>query len=81
MIHREDIPIYKDSFNFAPLIKSNAQQWADSGIMPYIRNRFPDLREVEELRNLKEKVGPTGKRYAPLRKAVIQAMQQLARNP
>jgi hypothetical protein len=81
MIHRDEIPIYKESFKLAPLTKANAQQWADRAVMPYIRRRFPDLRLVEELRYLKGKVGPTGKRYAPLRKAVIQAMKQLARNP
>jgi hypothetical protein len=81
MIHREEIPIYKDSFKLEPLTKSNAPQWADSAIMPYVRNRFPDLRTVEELHYLKGKVGRTGKRYAPVRKAVIQALQQLARKP
>jgi hypothetical protein len=81
MIHREEIPIYKASFKLEPLTKANAAQWADSAIMPYVRHRFPDLRVVEELQYLKGKVGRTGKRYAPVRKAVIQALQQLARKP
>lgn len=81
IIHREEIPIYKESFKLDPLNKDNAQQWADTAIMPLVRKRFPDLRVVEELHYLKGKVGRTGKRYAPVRKAVIQALQQLARKP
>ena len=81
MIYRQEIPIYKASCKLAQLTKQNAQQWAEIAIMPYIRIRFPDLRQVEELHYLKKKLGATGKRYAPLRKAVIQAMQQLARKP
>ena len=81
IIHRDEIPIYKNSFKLAPLTKKNAQSWADTAIMPLVRCRFHDLRQVEELHYLKGKFGPAGKRYAPLRKAVIQALEQLARNP
>jgi hypothetical protein len=81
IIHRGEIQIYKNSFKLDPLTKKNAQSWADIAIMPFVRCRFHDLREVDELQYLKGKVGPTGKRYAPVRKAVIQALEQLARNP
>ena len=81
IIHRDEIPIYKNSFKLDPLTKNNAPTWADTAIMPLVRRRFPDLRQVEELHYLKGKFGPAGKRYAPLRKAVIQALEQLARNP
>ena len=81
LIRREEIPIYKDSFKLEPLNKTNAQQWTDSAIMPFVRVRFPDLRVVEELHYLKGKMGRTGKRYSPVRKAVIQALEQLARKP
>lgn len=79
IIHRDEIPIYKKSFKLDPLTKDNAQAWADTAIMPFIRRRVPDLRQVEELRYMKGKFGPAGKRYSPLRTAVIQALKQLAR--
>jgi hypothetical protein len=79
IIHRDEIPIYKNSFKLDPLTKNNAQAWADTAIMPFVRRRVPDLRQVEELHYLKGKFGPQGKRYALLRKAVIQALKQLAR--
>jgi hypothetical protein len=77
----DEFPIYRQSYQLPPLTRDNAAQWTDVAIMPYIRKRYPDLREVEELRYLKDKVGRTGKRYAPVRKAVLQALQQLARKP
>ena len=79
IIYRDEIPIYKNSFKLDPLTKDNAQAWADTAIMPFVRRRVPDLRQIEELYYLKGKFGPKGKRYAPLRKAVIQALEQLAR--
>ena len=79
MIHREEIPIYKQTRKLPLLTKANAEKWADVAIMPYVKIRFPDLRKVEELKGLK--TGINGKSYAPLRKAVIQALKQVARKP
>jgi hypothetical protein len=77
IIKREEIPIYKDSGGLPPLTKDTAQVWADKAIMPYVRITFPDLRRVPELRGYN--TGTTGKKYAPVRKAVIQSLKQMAR--
>lgn len=75
MIFQEEIPIYERSFKLAPPTKANAATWADIAIMPYVKIRFPDLREVPELKSIN--TGASGKRYAPVRKAVIQSLQQI----
>jgi len=77
LVKREDIPIYKVSSKLPPLTKSTATNWADKAIMPYVKSNFSDLRKVPELTAYK--TGPDGKRYAPVRKAVIQALKQMAR--
>lgn len=77
LIKREEIPIYKASCKLPPLTKSTAKNWADTAIMPYVKIRFPDLRQVPELKA--HKTGPTGKRYAPVRLSVIQSLKQMAR--
>jgi hypothetical protein len=51
-------------------------QWRDKAIMPYVKSTYPDLRKVPELSAYK--TGASGKRYAPVRKAVIQALKQMA---
>ena len=79
MIHREEIPIYIQSRKLTPLTKASAEDWADVAIMPYVKIRFPDLRKVEELKGIN--TGSMGRRYAPVRKAVIQALRQVARKP
>lgn len=79
MIHRAEIPIYKQSCKLLPLTKTRAEKWAEVAIMPYVKIRFPDLRKVIELKAIKS--GRTGKRYAPVRKAVIQSLKQMARKP
>jgi len=76
-IKREAIPIYKEICKLEPLTKSNAPDWANKGVMPYVKIEFPDLRKVPELRAYK--TGRDGKRYAPVRLAVIQSLQQMAR--
>jgi len=77
VIKREEIQIYKESGKLPTLTKNTAQVWADKAIMPYVKIKFPDLRRAPELSGYK--TGPAGKRYAPVRKAVIQALMQMAR--
>ena len=79
MIHRDEIPIYKKSCRLAPLTKTkaSAKAWADVAIMPFVKRRFPDLRQVKSLQGIN--TGPTGKRHTELRKFVIQHLFQLAR--
>lgn len=81
MIHREEIPIYLQSYQLPKLTKDRvtAERWADVAIMPYVKIRFPDLRKVPELKGIKS--GVQGRSYARLRKAVIQALRQVARKP
>ena len=76
-IKREAIPIYKAACKLEPLTKSNAVVWAEKAIMPYVKIEFPDLRKVPELSAYK--TGRDGKRYAVVRKALIQALEQMAR--
>jgi len=79
MIHREEIPIYAESCRLPPLTKDRAvaKRWADVAIMPYVKIRFPDLRKVPELKGIKS--GVSGQSYARLRKAIVQALEQVAR--
>lgn len=79
MIYRDEIPIYLQSYRLPKLTKDRviAEQWADVAIMPYVKIRFPDLRKVPELKGIKS--GVEGRSYAHLRKAVIQALRQVAR--
>jgi hypothetical protein len=76
-IKREGIPIYKEICKLDPLTKSNAETWADKAVMPYVKIEFPDLRKVPELSAIN--TGRDGKRYSPVRKAVIQSLEQMAR--
>lgn len=78
-IKREAIPIYKEICKLDPLTKSNAETWADKAVMPYVKIEFPDLRKVPELSAFN--IGRDGKRYAPVRKAAIQSLKQMARKP
>lgn len=79
MINREEIAIYAASCRLPSLTKDRtiAKRWADVAIMPYVKIRFPDLRSVPELHGIES--GVSGRSYARLRKAVIQALEQLAR--
>lgn len=80
MIKRDDIPIYKESYRLPPLTKLTAKEWADKAVMPYVKSYFPDLRKVPELKAYRTQTGREGKRYAPVRKAIIQSLKQMARS-
>ncbi len=75
---QEEIEIYRKSFQLPPLTKSNSLSWADTALMPYIRLKFPSLLDVPAFTGIN--TGPNGRRYAPARKAVIQALKSLARS-
>lgn len=71
-VHRDEIPIYKKSFDLPPLTndKDIATKWANEAIVPFVEARFP-------------KRIPTGKsgrlRRSVFRKQVIQQLRQIAR--
>jgi hypothetical protein len=77
-IDLEELPVYKKSHRLSPLTKANAKAWAEVALLPFIRMKYPDLRKVPEFKSID--TGPKGKRYAPIRKAIIQSLRSLARN-
>lgn len=81
---RTDIPVdeaalHVIAFSLPPLDKSTSDEWVDAVLMPWIRLKYPDLRQLPAFRSLP--VGPTGRRYAVARKMVLRALRNLARKP
>lgn len=81
---RTDIPadeaaLHVIAFSLPPLDKSTSDEWVDAVLMPWIKLKYPDLREVPAFRSLA--VGPTGRRYAAARKMILRALCNLARKP
>ncbi len=74
----EELPIYEKSHRLPSLTKANAKVWADVAIVPYVKLKHPDLRKVSAFKGID--AGPMGRRYAPVRKAIIQSLASLAKN-
>ncbi len=49
LIKREDIPIYKVSYELPPLTKSTAMLWANKAIVPYVVSKYPDFSKHQHL--------------------------------
>lgn len=76
MIYAEEIPIYEASQRLNKLTKATAQKWVDVAFMPWIKIREPDLRKLPGFKSVN--TGPRGRRYAPARRKLIEAVTGLA---
>jgi len=76
MIHAEEIPVYEASQRLKKLTKTTAREWVDVAFMPWIKIREPDLRKLPGFKGVN--TGPRGRRYAPARRKLIEAVTGLA---
>jgi hypothetical protein len=83
MIKREDIPIYKASYQLPRLTKANAKEWADKAIMSYVCSKHADFSTVSEFAEILKRndVRTRGKQKREIRKDIIRALTSLARKP
>ena len=81
MIKREDIPIYKVSYDLKPLTKSAAKDWADKAIVPYVCSKYPDFSKVPEFSDIlrRDGVKTRGQQRKEIRKDIIRALTSIAR--
>lgn len=76
MIHADEIPIYRASLELKRLTKDNGKEWVEVAFLPWIRRRQPDFRELRAFDGID--TGPRGRRYAPARRKLIEALRGLA---
>jgi hypothetical protein len=69
--------LHFQAFQLPPLDKTTSNRWIDGILMPWVRLKYPDLRDVPAFS--KVNVGPTGRRYAAARKLLLKALTNLAR--
>ena len=81
MIKREDIQIYKASYELQPLTKSTAEDWADKAIVPYVCSKYTDFHNVPEFSNIFKRSGvkTRGQQRAQIRKDIIRSLVSMAR--
>lgn len=78
-ISADEAVLHFRAFALPPLDKRTFQEWVNEVIMPWVRLKYPDLRQVSLFSNIE--VGPTGRRYAAARKLLLRALKNLAREP
>lgn len=76
-ISREEAAIHFRAFALPPLDKETSPQWTDDVVMPWIKLKHLDLRQLTVFAKLK--IGPHGRRYAVVRKAVLRALSNITR--
>lgn len=81
MIKREDIEIYKASYELPKLTKTNAKEWADRAIIPYVCSKYADFSTVPEFTDILKRSGvrTRGQQKREIRKDIIRALTSLAR--
>jgi hypothetical protein len=68
--------LYSKTFGIPSLRKSTAGIWADRAILPFILLTNQDMREIPVFSKIN--TGPSGRRYAPVKRAITKALGNLA---
>jgi len=81
MIKREDIPIYKASYELKPLTKSTAKDWADKAIMPYVCSKYSDFSKIPEFSGSlkRSSVKTRGEQRREIRRDILRSLISMAR--
>lgn len=81
IVNREDLVIYKASFDLPPLTKSTAKKWADVAILPYVCSRYPDFSQVPQFEAILKRpnANTRGRQRREIRKDILRSVKALAR--